>query len=360
MLGSGPFVSMGWTPEKGFIPHDWDRYNEATLLYCSRWAARRIRSRPTIWTRWTAEFDKQLGRRIGASSTCISRRCSGTSTAMSGSISAASPTRGCARKGHRPFREQPPRDASPSATMRSPIRAAGPATASDVWGLTACDGPGDFKRVDRRQANANSSATRRAAPASATTARWRRPRAAGRSPFAPEIVLPGAGRDEGALRRGDLRPVRLSRLVQPDAQRSAAGRQAAPRADRAGAVPGSTATISGIDQGPIVAMIANHRDGLVWKAMRRRRPDHRRAAHARASPAAGWTAHEAVAARVCGGYWRRCRWQRLRAPARRCARHLGDGRGGGESCPPCSPRMPGAPKDVASSRCRGRRRTRNC
>ena len=28
----------------------------------------------------------------------------------------------------------------------------------------------------------------------------------------------------------------------------------------------------GIDQGPIVAMIANHRDGLIWKAMRGSRP----------------------------------------------------------------------------------------
>jgi hypothetical protein len=28
----------------------------------------------------------------------------------------------------------------------------------------------------------------------------------------------------------------------------------------------------GIDQGPIVAMIANHRDGLIWNRMRRSKP----------------------------------------------------------------------------------------
>jgi hypothetical protein len=28
----GEFVSMGWKPESGFIPHDWQGYNEAMLV----------------------------------------------------------------------------------------------------------------------------------------------------------------------------------------------------------------------------------------------------------------------------------------------------------------------------------------
>ena len=32
-LNAGETVSMGWKPESGFLPHRWERYNEALILY---------------------------------------------------------------------------------------------------------------------------------------------------------------------------------------------------------------------------------------------------------------------------------------------------------------------------------------
>lgn len=33
MAGGSPFLSMGWTPEKGFILHTWSEYNESMVMY---------------------------------------------------------------------------------------------------------------------------------------------------------------------------------------------------------------------------------------------------------------------------------------------------------------------------------------
>jgi hypothetical protein len=43
----------------------------------------------------------------------------------------------------------------------------------------------------------------------------------------------------------------------------------------------------GIGQGPILAMLENHRSGLIWKTMRKN-PHIRAASRSWASPAAGW------------------------------------------------------------------------
>ena len=61
MLGKGPFVSMGWTPEKGFIPAQWDRYNECTLLYLLALGSPTHPIHPGIWTRWTGTFAHSWG-----------------------------------------------------------------------------------------------------------------------------------------------------------------------------------------------------------------------------------------------------------------------------------------------------------
>ena len=68
MLGKGPLVSMGWTPEQGFIESQWDRFNEATMLYLLAIGSPTHPIDPAIWTRWTANFSLQLGRPLGRAS----------------------------------------------------------------------------------------------------------------------------------------------------------------------------------------------------------------------------------------------------------------------------------------------------
>ncbi len=65
MLGKGPFVSMGWNPEKGFISSQWDRYNEATLLYLLALGSPTHAIDPGVWTTYTNAFDLSWGERWG-------------------------------------------------------------------------------------------------------------------------------------------------------------------------------------------------------------------------------------------------------------------------------------------------------
>ena len=51
-----PAIALGWTPEKGFIPYDWRGYNEAAIVYL---LAMGHPTRPldgSAWTAWTKDF----------------------------------------------------------------------------------------------------------------------------------------------------------------------------------------------------------------------------------------------------------------------------------------------------------------
>ncbi len=173
-------------------------------------------------------------------------------------------------RGHRLLRELAPRDAARSAPTRSPTRRACAATAPNVWGLTACDGPLDGTLDDRRPRAAVPhlrGARRGASPRCATTARSRRRRPAARSPFAPEIVVPALDRDARALRRA-----RSTARTASSTRSIPTLRRATCRVQHGRVVPGVgwfDTDYLGIDQGPIVAMIENYRSELVWKTMRK-------------------------------------------------------------------------------------------
>ena len=137
------------------------------------------------------------------------------------------------------------------------------------WGLTACDGPGMIKGPDHRGRTVQffdyraRGAGLRDTQDDGTIA----PTAALSSlPFAPEIVLPTlramlASHGQHIYGRyGFLDSYNTS--FRAWGARLSDGRE----------VPGWGWVATdhlGIDQGPIVAMIANHHDGLIWKTMRR-------------------------------------------------------------------------------------------
>jgi hypothetical protein len=53
MLNGHPLLlSMGWTPEHGFMPHRWDNYSELTLLYLLGIGSPTFRLDPASWYAW--------------------------------------------------------------------------------------------------------------------------------------------------------------------------------------------------------------------------------------------------------------------------------------------------------------------
>lgn len=56
-----PLVSMGWFPESGFIEHDWMGYNEAMMLYVLALGSPTHPVDPDAWTVWTRTYDNDWG-----------------------------------------------------------------------------------------------------------------------------------------------------------------------------------------------------------------------------------------------------------------------------------------------------------
>ena len=142
--------------------------------------------------------------------------------------------------------------------VRNPMNFAG--YGKDCWGFTACDGPGWIKRVVNGVERQFFDYTARGAPFGpddGTVAPWV---VVASLPFAPEIVIP-AVRNFAQLDLGMMRKYGFL-----------------PSFNQSFAVEGSPTGwwVSpyhfGVDQGPVVLMIENHRTGLLWEIMRRCSP----------------------------------------------------------------------------------------
>jgi hypothetical protein len=154
----------------------------------------------------------------------------------------------------------------------------------DVWGLTACDGPGDFRllyRGETRQFFGYSARGPVGEPDGRDDGTLAPTAALGSLPFAPEIVIPCA---QALLKQPRLfdaygfkdsfNPSFTYRNVKSES----------------GQVDPHSGWVAkdylGIDQGPILLQAANHRDDFIWRYMRRV-PAIRRGLH-RAGFTGGW------------------------------------------------------------------------
>lgn len=268
MLGKGPFISMGWGPEKGFITSQWDRYNEAALLYLLAIGSPTHPVSPALWARWMANSEVVWGDNYGErhlhfppmfghqySHVWVDFRGIRDPWLRAHDIDLFENSRRATR-------------AQRNYAIANPKGWAG--YDKDIWGLTACDGPGDFKTriggVDREffSYSARGPDDRDDGTLAPTAL-------GGSIAFEPQLV----GEALGALHR------RYGAAIygQYGFFDSFNPTLAAPIAEQpllhGRIVPGLCwvdKDYLGIDQGPIVAMIANHRDDFIWKRMRRSGP----------------------------------------------------------------------------------------
>ena len=152
----------------------------------------------------------------------------------------------------------------------------------NVWGLTACDGPGDFTLTvgDRARKFFGYSAR---GPRDRDDGTLAPTAALGSIAFAPDIVVPAAHAMHE--RYGSAIYARYGFL---DSFNPTLADTSAP-VTKGRIVPGIgwvDDDYLGIDQGPIVAMIANWRSELVWRTMRK--SPHIRRGLTRAGFTGGW------------------------------------------------------------------------
>ena len=264
MLGEGPFVSMGWKPEGGFIPHYWDSYNEAMLLNLLALGSDRHGVDPALWTRLTGQFDKSWGKHWGEEHLhfppLFGHQYSHIWIDFRG-----------IRDDYMRRRKIDYFENSARATRAQRNYAiANPGGwrgyDGEVWGLTACDGPGDFKaQVAGREREFFSYSAR--GPGDRDDGTIAPTAAASSIAFAPALAsaaLEAMHRRYGAAIYGQYG---FFDAFNPTLTSSAEIKL------RHGRIVEGLCWVDGdylgIDQGPIITMIANHRDDFVWSHMRR-------------------------------------------------------------------------------------------
>lgn len=262
-------ITMGWRPEKGFESHDWVGYNEGMLVYIlavaspthpvgtdaweKGWAARLEENWGTFYGRDYLQFEPLFGHQY--SHVWVDFRGIQDRFMASKGIDYFINSRR-ATLSHRDY------------GIDNPNRWIG--YGADNWGWTASDGPKYSKDEYRVNGIPRTFFTYTARGVSAERVREDGtivPTAAGGSiPFAPEIAIPAlmAMRDRGGERL--YGKYGFKDAFNPSFTFPQAG-------SVTGTVDAETGWVAGdhlgIDQGPILAMMENHRTGLVWRVMRK-------------------------------------------------------------------------------------------
>lgn len=281
-----PLISMGWFPESGFIDHDWMGYNEAMMVYILALGSPTHPVSPDAWTVWTRTYDNDWGVYQGQEYLSFGPLFGHQYTHVWVDFRDIQDAY-MRERGSTYFL-----NSRSAALAQRDYAIANPMNWKDygenVWGLTASDGPQNTTqeyRGEQRQFRHYSSrgAGLRENFDDGTIA----PTAAIASVvFAPEEVIPAA--EAMHKRYGDYIyssygfldsfnpsfnydiPIKTGRIV-PDRGWVASD-------------------YIGIDQGPILTMIANYRNDFVWDVMKKN--PHIRKGLERAGFSGGWLTPE--------------------------------------------------------------------
>ena len=268
-----PLVGMAWRPERGLGPADYKGYDEAMILYVLALGSPTHPIDASAWAAFTSTY--QWGEFHGQAhvnfAPLFGHQYSHVWIDFRGIRDAYMREKGGPTAGGGQVMDYFENSRRATLSQRAyaienPGGWAG--YGADVWGLTASDGPKDTTMViDGRERRFRTYWARGAALNDVRDDGTIAPTAVGGSiPFAPEVTIPALK----AMRQryGDDLFGRYGFL---DAfNPTLAGSTITTR--RGAIVPGKgwfDDDYLGIDQGPIVAMIENHRSGLIWDRMKR-------------------------------------------------------------------------------------------
>ena len=271
--GSGKAIAMGWYPERGegedgdFGTHDWVGYNEGMLVYILAAGSPTHPVGKDAWdTGWAANLEKDWGTYYGYEhltfEPLFGHQYSHVWVDFRGIRDAF-----MAPKGIDYFENSRRATLSQRAYgVDNPNNWVG--YSGDIWGWTASDGPGGFKRVvNGQERRFMGYSARGVSPERVVDDGTVVPTAAGGSiPFAPEVAIPALMAMKAKY--GDKLYTRygFKDSFNPSFTFTDAG-------SKSGTVDPQTGWIArdhlGIDQGPILLMLENHRSDLIWRTMRR-------------------------------------------------------------------------------------------
>jgi len=288
-----PLVAMGWTPEADFIHADWRGYNEAMLLYVLALGSPTHAIDPSAWKVWSENYDTTWGNFQGQehlgfgplfghqySHVWIDFRGIQDDYMHKHGIDYFTNSQRAALAQH-------------EYAIHNPMQWKD--YGSDIWGLTACNGPRPGARPGEPDRYANDPKTFYGYIARGVGLRGTiddgtiSPTAAVSSiAFAPDIVIPAIEAME--KRYGNYVYTRYGFVDAFNPSFTYADRPL-----RTGRILPNIGWVDnlylGIDQGPIIAMIENYRSDFVWKVMRKN--PYVQDGLKRAGFAGGWLDHPA-------------------------------------------------------------------
>lgn len=260
----GPRVRMGWLPDTGFYTSTWNGYSEGSLIYILGLGSPTHPLRSDAWKAWTATDPTEWRSLDGQTFLAFGPQFANQYTAIWVDF------KGIAD----PFMESHQSNyfqngkratlAQQQFAIEDPHHWKG--YSKDIWGLTACDGPGNVRAPFRGRIRVFHSYAARGITSSDVDDGTLAPTAmVGSLPFAPQVVIYSTA----ALLRtyGDMIYTRYGFLdsFNPSFTHAAL-------AEHGRVIPGRgwvDGDFIGIDQGPILTMIENQRSGLIWKLMQR-------------------------------------------------------------------------------------------
>ncbi len=249
-----PLLSMGWTPEEGFIEADWSGYNEAMILYVLALGSPTHPIAPRSWEAWTRSYRWDGGRESEhvVFGPLFGHQYSHVWIDFRGIQDAYMRSKGSdyflnsvrATHANRAYCIANPRGWKGYGEL--------------VWGLTASDGPVRGKPGAVDAAGFRSYWARGAGPDDSSDDGTIAPAAAGGSvAFAPEVTIPTLMH---------LRERFGDRIYAKYGFKDAFNLSYPARSGGQGWFDDQYLAI---DQGPILLMVENYRSGLVWDLLKR-------------------------------------------------------------------------------------------
>lgn len=259
-------VSMGWHPERGLIERNWDGYNEGMFVYILGLGAPVHRLPGGSWDAWTAPYSGfwrgEGETRHLAFAPLFGHQYSHIWIDFRGIEDAPMRAAGF------DYFENSRRATYANRAYCAANPMAWEGYSRDIWGLTACDGPGNFKLLYKNEQRTFFGYAARGPlgqPDERDDGTIAPTAALGSLPFAPEIVIPCAE----AMHRTYGRRL-YGRYGFFDSFNPSFTYQGL-KLER-GSVDPAEGWVNddylGIDQGPILLQAANHRDDFVWRYMR--------------------------------------------------------------------------------------------
>jgi hypothetical protein len=281
-----PAIGHGWSPECGFIEYDWRGYNEAMIVYLLALGSPTFPVETTAWSEWTSTYDGSWNSDYGephlAFAPLFGHQYCQTWIDFRGVQDAYMSGRGF------DYFENNRRAIYAQRAYAIANPRAWKDYGSDVWGVTASDGPADVEcEYQNNMRLFRSYSARGVGGPDAYDDGTLAPTALLASiAFAPEIVVPAV--HELYRRFGEHIYSEYGFL---DAFNPSFTCAVPLKHGRWFPDFGWVASdYLGIDQGPIVAMIENRRSGLIWRVMRTN--PHLRRGLKRAGFGGGWLTEE--------------------------------------------------------------------